>query len=345
MPTLYGRNWTRDELRRSSGTLRQIAGCAQYELTDGAERGVQMLDIRTGSGFRFCVCPSRGLDITFAEHNGRALCWNSSTGTVHPAFYQEDNLGWLRGFTGGLLTTCGFSSFGPPCEDEGETYGIHDRASYLPASNVAVSEEWKSVDGDDSYEISISGTNRETRVFGPNLKLTRRIVARLGESKLTVYDRLENDGFEPAPAVVLYHCNFGFPVVSENSVIEAPSAQCRPRDAAAEVGAENWAQLEAPQPGYAERVYFHNMTPDAEGFVRATIRNTELNTGAYIRYRAAPLPFFTQWKMMGAGDYVCGLEPSNAPLASRADLRVRGELPILQPGEALEFEVELGALD
>jgi hypothetical protein len=341
MPTLFGRHWTRDELRRHSGTLRQIGGVTRYTLQEGPEREVEICELRTGSGLRFGVSPSRGMDIVWAEHNGRSLCWNSSTGIVHPAFYEESNFGWLRGFYGGLLTTCGLSSFGPVSEDEGEFYGIHDRASYLPATNVQSGETWQG----DECEIWCSGQVRQTRVFGPNLLLTRRIAAHLGQNTITVHDLIENEGFEPVPMTILYHCNFGFPVVSEYSQVRAPSRKCTPRDAAAEVGAERWMQLEAPQPGYAERVYFHDMTPDDSGFVRAEIWNEQLKFGAYVGYRADTLPFFTQWKMMGAGTYVCGLEPSNAPLATRSELRERGLLPILEPGEAREFHLELGVME
>ena len=226
MATLYGKQWTRDELRRCSGTMRQIGGATRYELGEGIERGVEICEVRTGSGFRFLVAPSRGLDIVFAEHNGRPLCWNSSTGIAHPLSYERDNFGWLRGFSGGLLTTCGFSSFGGPCEDDGEEYGLHDRASYLPASEIAVAETWN---GDDC-DVTVSGTIRQTRVFGPNLVLRRRITARLGENRLTVRDTLTNEGFRAEPFVILYHCNFGFPVVSEYSRIVAPSQNCTPRD-------------------------------------------------------------------------------------------------------------------
>jgi hypothetical protein len=340
MPELYGRNWTKDELRRRSGRMRALFGVTRSTLQEGLERGVEICDVRTGSGFRFVVSPSRGLDIVFAEHNGRPLCWNSSTGFPHPAYYEAGNLGWLRGFGGGLLTTCGLGSFGKPSEDSGEYWGLHDRISYLPAENVRTEEIWHG----DQCELVVEGTVRQTRVFGANLTLTRRISAFAGENHLTVHDRIENEGFQAAPAVILYHCNFGFPVVSEDSVIEMPSAHSEPRDEAAEVGADEWAELESPQPDYAERCYFHAVSADENGYARASIRNQKLGFGAYIRYKTAELPYFTQWKMMGAGDYVCGLEPSNAFLTSRAELRERGELPVLQPGEAREFTVELGVL-
>jgi hypothetical protein len=340
MPKLWGKEWTKTELQKHCGKISQIAGVSRYELEEGLEKGVEILDIKTGSGFRFGVCPSRGMDIVFAEHNGRSLCWNSSTGVLHPAYYEAQNLGWLRGFYGGLLTTCGFSSFGVPCEDEGEYYGLHDRASYLPASRVKIFEEWNG----EEYEIAVEGTLRQTRVFGPNISVTRRITTSLGASTLRVSDRVVNEAFESAPFVILYHCNFGFPVVSEHSIIRAPSVHCEPRGEAEVATASTWMQLEAPQDGIGERCYFHTMQPDKNGNVRAEIWNEDLNFGAFMEYSFAELPHFTQWKMMGAGTYVNGLEPSNAPLNSRSALREKNLLPMLEPGEEKLVEVELGVL-
>jgi hypothetical protein len=144
-----------------------------------------------------------------------------------------------------------------------------------------------------------------------------------------VRDRVINDGFRPEGLCLLYHCNFGWPVVSESSVVRAPSSTCTPRNEEAARGIENWSRLEAPRPEAKEQVFFHNLDADESGFVR---------------YDTRELPFFTQWKCMASGTYVCGLEPSNAALAPRDELRRRGDLPMLEPGEAREFGVELGAL-
>jgi hypothetical protein len=46
--------------------------------------------------------------------------------------------------------------------------------------------------------------------------------------------------------------------------------------------------------------------------------------------------------MAGEADYVLGLEPCNAPVVSRADLRARGLLPSIAPGETRGFRVEMG---
>src|SRR5690606_22556159 len=134
-------------------------------------------------------------------------------------------IGWLRGFSGGLVVTCGLSSFGGPNQDEGESYGLHDRISYTPAREVNVTQQWTDK---STFEIAISGTLRQTRVFGANLALRRRIITTAGSNFFTIEDTLTNEAFVPEPAVILYHCNFGFPVVSEHSRIEAPSQQQTP---------------------------------------------------------------------------------------------------------------------
>lgn len=342
MATLYDQEWHREELRARCGDIRQIAGCTRYRLQEGLERDVEICDVRTGSGFRFLVCPSRGMDIIFAEHNGRPLCWQSSTGVVHPAYYEKEKTGWLRGFGGGLLATCGLSSFGGPNEDEGESYGLHDRISYTPAREVNVTQEWKD---ENTLEISLSGTLRQTRVFGPNLVLRRCIVTEAGSNFLTIHDTLTNEAFVPEPAVILYHCNFGFPVVSEHSRIEAPSLAQTPVTDFAAQSASQWALLEAPQAGLPERCYAHQMQADPQGRVRASIVNEKLDFGAYVEYRARELPHFMQWKTMASGTYVCGLEPGNAPLLPRSELRARGQLPVLQSGESWNFSVQLGVLE
>jgi hypothetical protein len=61
-----------------------------------------------------------------------------------------------------------------------------------------------------------------------------------------------------------------------------------------------------------------------------------------LSYDAAALPYLVQWKMMGEGLYVLGIEPTNCGvLAGRAAARERGELPILEPGESRRYGLEM----
>ena len=107
MVKLYGQTLTRRQVCERSGSLSQFAGVRLMTLGDGVERGVRMLEFRTGSGFSFDVLVDRAMDIGRCEHDGRALGWQSATGFIGPWYYEPEELGWLRGFGGGLLTTCG----------------------------------------------------------------------------------------------------------------------------------------------------------------------------------------------------------------------------------------------
>lgn len=335
MPQLYGMSWNRRDLE-AHAAVEQIAGIKRYFLADGFEKDTEIIEVETGAGLRFGVCPSRALDIVWAKHGAMNLCWRGDNGIVHPAFYNEDNFGWIRGFPGGLVTTCGLGSFGPPCEDEGEYFGIHDRISYTPAREVSARTVWTA---DGECEFRVGGHLRQTRLFGANLRLDREIVARLGSNEIVLRDTVTNEGFVSTPMVVLYHCNFGFPLLAPGAEVFVTTDEAEWRDLAAQAGADRWHIVDPPEPGFAEQVFFHKLVPDAEGRCRAGIKNPVLNLQIELEFSAGKLPFLTQWRALASGNYALGLEPSNAPLASRATLRRDGTLPILEPGESREFEV------
>lgn len=340
MPTLFNHYYRPDQLRRLTGTLDQLAGVRVVEYADGKARGLRAAEMWTGSGFRFTILLDRGLDIGPAEFCGKPLAWlHPALGT--PGQFEPQGAGWLRTFGGGLVTTCGLTHFGQPEQDGGEALGLHGRISHLPAQAVRVITQWQ---GDD-YVLSIEGEVRQAVVFGENLLLTRRITTRLGATVLEIEDRVCNEGFRLTPHMLLYHCNFGFPVVSPDSELIVDDAQIRPRDAAARAGLATHARFDEPTAEWAEQVFFHDPRPDSSGAVTASIINHSLNFGAYVRYRAAELPALAQWKMMGAGDYVCALEPATNHESSRTRLRGLGELKMLQPGEVVNYKLEIGVTD
>jgi hypothetical protein len=341
---IYGKSYSRQDLLKRVGLVDQVAGVRMAELTDGIGRGVRLAHLRTGSGFNASLLIDRGLDIYDAEYNGIPLAWVSSTGPAHPAYFEPPELGWLRTFSGGLMVTCGLTTIGPPGVDEGEALGLHGRISNLPASNVHYGGYWE----DDHYVVFIEGQVRETLVFGENLLLFRRVEARLGEAKISVFDTVTNEGFLPTPHMILYHINAGFPVIDEGSQLEAPSRSVTPRDEDARRGIQEYDRFSAPLPNYREQVFFHEMQAGADGYVAAALVNPAFNNGQgfgfYVRYRQHELPCFNQWKMMGESVYAVGMEPATNWVSGRAIERQRGALQILQPGEQRSYHVEFGVL-
>jgi hypothetical protein len=61
MTKLFGSTLTRRDVAARSGMLSQFAGVRLMTLGDGVERGIRMLEFRTGSGLRFTVLVDRAL--------------------------------------------------------------------------------------------------------------------------------------------------------------------------------------------------------------------------------------------------------------------------------------------
>ncbi|HEX6506669.1 MAG TPA: aldose 1-epimerase family protein [Chloroflexota bacterium] len=346
MVRLFGTELTRREVETRIGRLDQIGGVQPFELTDGRARGVRALRLITGSGLSVTSLIDRALDLAHAEFRGIPLCWRSENGDVAPTYYEPEDDEWLRTHFGGLVTTCGLTNFGPAGSDGYGTFGLHGRVSCLPAAGVRWSEEWQG----DECMLEVSGTVAQTRVFGENLHLHRRVRTWLGSSSLWLDDTVANHGSERTPHMILYHWNPGFPILSESSRLYVSHEAMRPRDPEAAKGLEVWDRGGPPQAGFKEQVFVHTPIACADGRAVAALVNRGLldgqGLGISIHFDPQQLPAFIQWRMLGQGTYVMGLEPANCPtIEGRVEAGRRGTLPFLEPGEQRSYSLELRVLD
>jgi hypothetical protein len=342
----YDREWSRREIEARTGRLQQIGGLSRGQAVDGPEAGVETIQVRTGAGLAYTVVPSRGLDISLAQFGGVPLSWQSAAGEAHPAFYDPSGAEWLRTAAGGLLMTCGLTQVGAANEDEGMALGLHGRVHHLPARQVAAEGRWVG----DEYEMRVAGVIDEAVMFGDHLRLIREIRGRLGQNRLEIHDQVENAGFAPAPHMILYHVNFGFPLLTEETVVRFPSRQVIVRDE--DTPLEGYDRWQAPEAGYRERVYYHQeLTVDETGVASAVVNNPRFPLPAgpcdltvRLSWRPDQLPRLVQWKMPGAGLHVLGIEPANCLVEGRAVERRRGTLVFLEPGESRSYDLTLEAI-
>ena len=348
MPELWGESYRRSELLRRVGRLDQVAGVRLVTLGDGAERGVRVLEFRTGTGFSFEVVVDRAFDIGRAALGSMPLAWTSGVGFAGPWFYEWRDLGFVRNWGGGLLTTCGLDHALFMAEDtaaqyhyppkQTEEFGLHGRVSNRPARLIGYGERWE---GDDCV-LWAEGEVLQASVFGEHLLLRRRVEARLGESRLTVRDEVENVGWDTTPHMLLYHVNVGFPVVDEGSELLVAATSVEPRG---DHPLEGYDRLAGPQPGFVEQVFELDVAAEDGETVPVAVVNRRRGIGVYEVFRRDQLPFHFVWRMLGEGTYVVGIEPCTNRVAGRLDARERGELIELGPGDRRSYELELGALD
>jgi galactose mutarotase-like enzyme len=321
-------------------------------LRGGLQDGVDIVEIDNGS-FRFTILPTRGMGIWKGHYKGLSLGWNSPVkGPVHPKWVNptdRNGLGWLQGFDEWIVR-CGLHFMGPPGEDrwmdsQGQANSapltLHGRIANLPASYLAVS-----VEKDPPYGISVTGRVEESMLFYPRLELQTTITTWPDSNRFVIRDRVRNAGSRPSEMQLLYHCNFGSPLLQEGAQLHVPVLEIRPRDDHSARGSDGFRRYSGPGTSFQEEVFFLELKGSPEKTL-AVLCDAGKRRAAALRFRLSQLPFFTLWKNTAAESdgYVTGLEPCNSLPNFRGVEREQGRLPVLQPGETCEFELEVEVQD
>jgi len=310
------------------GHEQQIYGAEEHRLVGGKGDGMRLLEIRNGSGLAFTLSLDRCADISRLSFKGDNFGYFAPCGYVAPTYYDGVGAGFLKSFTAGFLTTCGLRSVGSPCEDEGEALPLHGTVSHIPAEEVRY---WV-----DEDAIHIHAKIRDAALFAPCLVLERHYVVPLFANELSITDTVTNIGSVDTPLQMLYHFNVGYPLLDEDTVLTIPAEEVTARNDHAQTGIRDCLKMEAPQRGYEEMCYYHKMS----GIARVSVFNPKLRRGFTMSYDTAQLPYFTEWKMMGEGDYVLGVEPGNTRPDGRDVMRRLGELEILRAGESKQHHIQ-----
>ena len=355
MARLFGEDLTRLEIARRSGSLTAFGGVRLMELGDGLERGIRMLEFRTGSGLRFTVLVDRAMDVAEVDYKGRSLAWHGPSGFRNPGLHEHDSEGgfaWGRSFSG-FLVTCGMDHILGPEEVPAANYnypgvrtirhGLHGRISTIPARLTGYGERWEG----DRCILWAEGQIRQAATFGENLTLHRRIEVDLGGTEIRLTDRVENTGFLPTPHMFFYHINLGHPLLAEGARYLAPITDVvwsahEARYTAQGVG---YQTIPAPQPNFAEQVWQHEAAPDGAGEVPVALVNDRLGLGVEVTFRKDQLPCLYEWQHFQEGGYAFGIEPSTNHVLGNLKARERGEMIWLGAQETRSYDTRFKVLD
>jgi hypothetical protein len=349
-------NRSRAELEARLGALEQIGGVELFEYADGPERGVRVLELRNAAGLGCRIAVDRGFDLLEASWRGLPIGWRSPTGPRHPGLASVEEArrwGFLRSFTG-LLATCGLDHALAPATSSAaryiypgfaeSDYGLHGRVSQIPARLLGHGRRWEG----ERCVLWAEGQIEQAAVFGEHLVLTRRVELALGGGAIEVVDEVENRGYRPTPHMLLYHYNFGFPLLDEGAEVVLPGRAIvhKVHDPVAQgVG---YRFQGPPIDDFREQVYQHDLAAGPDGMASAALVNPGLGAGGLgvrLDYDRAALPCLIQWQCLQSGLYVLGLEPSTNHVLGRAFAEQRGELIELGHGERRRYRTRLSILD
>lgn len=325
----------------------QVGGIETSVLDNGLGRGVRIAWINTGSGLRCKVVIDRAMDIADTFYNQYSLTWLNHPGITAPQPFSHRGVDWLRTFGGGLVTTCGLSHVGGPETDEWGERGLHGMVSNIPAEIESI------IQPDPArgiFTMSITGIIKQTQIFGPSLELRRTISATLGKSSIQIHDEVINRGNVVAPHMLLYHCNFGWPLVDEGAIIHCKGeklVQTNDENNSEVVSSDSYKTCPAPQVahnGSGQEVDFIDIAADKVGNCICGIQNKKIGIAVTLQFPKKQLPWLTNWQHWSKGEYVTGIEPGTHPPIGQAKAREEGSLILMEPGETRLYDLAINVL-
>lgn len=335
----------------TEGTKSDDWSVRSYTLRGGLQEGVQVVEIDNGTQV-FAVLPTRGMGIWKGQCGDIDLGWDSPVkDPVNPAFINLESrggLGWLKGFNEWFVR-CGVNSMGAPGMDTVLDYSgnafevpltLHGNIANIPARSVEL-EITKEA-------IILRGEVDETMMFGPALRLTTEIRTEFGSGAITITDTVTNLGDNPQEHQMLYHINYGAPLLEEGSRLVTPFKQVAPRDPRSAEGIKTFDQYGASQVGFVEQAYYYELVgKKGSRETLALLRNTKGNQASLLRFSLKDFPCFTLWKNTAghADGYVTGLEPATSYPNPRRFEREKGRVITLAGGESRTTVLTIETLD
>lgn len=325
-----------DEKLRMVGNVNQLFKVRRIAFRDGKACGVQAIELQNQSGIYLTCIEDQCLNIFDFSYKGVNFAFQSKNGLVSNRFFNGGSSEFGYYWPAGMMYTCGLANTGPGVWDDGNYHAEHGRIGMMPAENVALRTTEK--------EIIITGAVNDSLLCGYHMKLERTLILPVYGKELQICDKVTNLEAIPAELMLLYHFNFGYPLLAPGArmiksigkTVDLINGGAVPED---------YQQVGAAGDHKKEELYCHTNVPDQKGFGYAAIVNDLMKLGGYIKYKADTLPLLIHWKNMCCHDYCVGLEPSNTFIMGRKKERENGTLPILKPYEAQIFQVALGVLE
>jgi hypothetical protein len=311
----------------------------QQVLHGGKQEGSKVLTIRSKDGLTITLSPTRGMGLLHVEGFGTRLGWDSPVKeVVNPAYINLDSrngLGWLEGFNE-MMVRCGYEWTGHAVTDKGHIYTLHGKAANTPASLVEVE-----VSDIAPYEIRVRGLVKESSFNIADLQTMTELRYVPGSNSFSLHDVLTNHGDYPRDYQIIYHSNFGSPVLEEGARFLTPAENVSPFNDYARGGLTQWQTYLGPTKGYDQMVYNIKPLADSSHRTLAALVNKAGDKGVAIQFDTRQLPVLTLWKNTDTNKfgYVTGIEPGTSYAYPVTIEREQKRVKQLQPGANAHFDL------
>lgn len=325
------------------GIKSEIFSVENVILKGGKQEGTELLTIKSNN-FSIKLSPTRGLGVISVVGDGIRMGWDSPVNEiVNPKFINLESrsgLGWLDGFNE-MMVRCGFEWTGHAVQADGMIYTLHGRAQNTPVSKLIVT-----IDDKAPYTINVKGLIKENTFKKSNLETWVSLSYVPGTKEFIVHDTITNKGDYIKDYQIIYHSNYGTPILEEGAKFVAPVKEISPFNDYAQAGLKTWQTYLGPTKNFDEMVFNVYPYADEKGDTQVMVTNKAGDKAAGIAFNVNQLPVLSLWKNTDTlkQGYVTGLEPGTSfayPVTiEREQKRVRQ----LEPGQSAEFILKYNLL-
>ncbi len=325
------------------GIKSEIFSVENVILKGGKQEGTELLTIKSNN-FSIKLSPTRGLGVISVVGDGIRMGWDSPVNEiVNPKFINLESrsgLGWLDGFNE-MMVRCGFEWTGHAVQADGMIYTLHGRAQNTPVSKLIVT-----IDDKAPYTINVKGLIKENTFKKSNLETWVSLSYVPGTKEFIVHDTITNKGDYIKDYQIIYHSNYGTPILEEGAKFVAPVKEISPFNDYAQAGLKTWQTYLGPTKNFDEMVFNVYPYADEKGDTQVMVTNKAGDKAAGIAFNINQLPVLSLWKNTDTlkQGYVTGLEPGTSfayPVTiEREQKRVRQ----LEPGQSAEFILKYNLL-
>ena len=218
---------------------------------------------------------------------------------------------------------------------------LHGKIANLPASEVEVV-----IDREAPHRIRVRGRVDERMFYGPKLELWTEISTEPGAATFRISDTLKNHGAFDQEFQIIYHANYGPPLLGPGARFLAPLRRVTPFNAHAAKSVNTFGDYAGPVKGFIEQVYCLHPLADAQHRTTIMLQNAAADRAITMNFSVEQLPYVTLWKNTNAKEegYVTGLEPGTGFPYNRRLERLAGRVPKLKAGETREFNIDFTIL-
>lgn len=222
----------------------------------------------------------------------------------------------------GFFFTCGPDHIRHPEPIEGgkdgQTYPLHGSLCGTPVGETRMSQPDEPAGCTAQTEVLLAN--------GGKASVIRRWSVNTDAAEVTLLDRVTNIGDEPFAPMLMYHMNIGGWLAGAETQIHGTMFVNEKR---------HWRF------GEGERGLFciPATTGAEDGWAQVVLGPFEALAGRSlaVRFFTATLPFLQMWRCETGAANVIGIEPVSHRLAKRTELAASGEMPMLAPGETIEY--------